>query len=196
MSSHHIIRDQQEPALLVLSLKNTSFELIEQLLEWSPTVLCTPQTFELFLSKNTKFDYLLSNQTNITLQGERPFADFQVVICDQSIDYLQAGLQILSKLGHEFVHVIDDEKFDLLSFEMYDCMCKPIYVNQKGKSFWLKEHFSMWLSANTRLTCSGVKLSSVENLLFDPVQGDLQVVNDGQVAFDVEQPAWLTIYFS
>ncbi|SMO56226.1 hypothetical protein [Solitalea koreensis] len=38
MSSHHIVRDRQEPALLVLSLEGFNEEYLGQLLEWSPLV--------------------------------------------------------------------------------------------------------------------------------------------------------------
>ena len=41
MSSHHIVREKQEPALLVLGLNNFSTELLGQLLEWNPTVITT-----------------------------------------------------------------------------------------------------------------------------------------------------------
>ena len=46
MSSHHIVREKQEPALLVLGLDDFPDELLGQLLEWSPTVIVTADTVE------------------------------------------------------------------------------------------------------------------------------------------------------
>ncbi|RZK41505.1 MAG: thiamine pyrophosphokinase, partial [Pedobacter sp.] len=39
MSSHHIVREKQEPALYIHQLGNFDEEKLGQLLEWSPTVL-------------------------------------------------------------------------------------------------------------------------------------------------------------
>lgn len=46
MSSHHIVREKQEPALLVLSMDAFDEEMLGQLLEWSPTVICSTGTAE------------------------------------------------------------------------------------------------------------------------------------------------------
>ena len=39
MSSHHIARDDQEPALIIANGEMCSQELLGQLLEWSPLVI-------------------------------------------------------------------------------------------------------------------------------------------------------------
>lgn len=39
MSSHHIVREKQEPALLIMDLNGFNDEHLGQLLEWNPTVL-------------------------------------------------------------------------------------------------------------------------------------------------------------
>ena len=41
MSSHHIVRDDQEPALIIANGASCSNELLGQLLEWSPIVIVT-----------------------------------------------------------------------------------------------------------------------------------------------------------
>jgi thiamine pyrophosphokinase len=39
MSSHHIVRDDQEPALIIANGASCNPELLGQLLEWSPLVV-------------------------------------------------------------------------------------------------------------------------------------------------------------
>ena len=39
MSSHHIVRDDQEPALIIANGEACSMELLNQLLEWNPLVI-------------------------------------------------------------------------------------------------------------------------------------------------------------
>src|ERR1700722_2163434 len=67
MSSHHIVREKQEPALLVLGLDDFPDELLGQLLEWSPTVIATADTAEILSSRQIKIDWIItSNPTEVS----------------------------------------------------------------------------------------------------------------------------------
>ena len=61
MSSHHIVREKQEPALLVLGLNNFSAELLGQLLEWNPTVITTRETAPLLHDNGIKIDWVIAS---------------------------------------------------------------------------------------------------------------------------------------
>ena len=49
MSSHHIVRDDQEPALIIANGEVCSSELLGQLLEWSPIVIVLDSAIERIL---------------------------------------------------------------------------------------------------------------------------------------------------
>jgi thiamine pyrophosphokinase len=59
MSSHHIIRDEQEPVLFVLAASNPDFTLVEQLLEWSPVVVVSEASLQLALDWGIKIDKVI-----------------------------------------------------------------------------------------------------------------------------------------
>ncbi|TAG64248.1 MAG: thiamine diphosphokinase, partial [Runella slithyformis] len=61
MSSHHIIRDKQEPALLIANGESCSFELMGQLLEWSPFVVVLDGAAQRVLDLGIKIDVLLGD---------------------------------------------------------------------------------------------------------------------------------------
>ena len=63
MSSHHIVREKQEPALLVLGMDSFPVELLGQLLEWNPTVITTRQTAGLLNDYGIKIDWIITNDT-------------------------------------------------------------------------------------------------------------------------------------
>ncbi len=44
MSSHHVVRNEQEPALVILDLTDSHRAILDQLLEWAPTIICTPES--------------------------------------------------------------------------------------------------------------------------------------------------------
>lgn len=64
MSSHHIVRDNQEPALLILDAETVSFAQVADLLEWSPTVLVCSGSAEKVLSWGIKMDVVLGPATD------------------------------------------------------------------------------------------------------------------------------------
>ena len=61
MSSHHIVRDDQEPALIIANGMECSFELMNQLMEWSPFVLVLDGAIKRVLEMNIKFDAWLGD---------------------------------------------------------------------------------------------------------------------------------------
>ena len=61
MSSHHIVRDDQEPALIIANGASCSQELLGQLLEWSPLVIVLDSAIERVLEIGIKVDVLLGD---------------------------------------------------------------------------------------------------------------------------------------
>ena len=60
MSSHHIVKENQEPALLILNTETIRFEKTQELLEWSPTVIVTEACLEKALGWGIKIDVVLA----------------------------------------------------------------------------------------------------------------------------------------
>lgn len=92
MSSHHIVREKQEPALIIANGEACSEDLLGQLLEWSPFVLVLDGAIDRVLSRGIKIDVL--------------FGDF---------DHLNIDLEDLrsSQFPIEIIHAPDQEKTDL-----------------------------------------------------------------------------------
>lgn len=92
MSSHHIVREKQEPALIIANGEACSDDLLGQLLEWSPFVLVLDGAVERVLSRGIKIDVL--------------FGDFDH--SDSNYDELRQ-----SQYPMEIIHAPDQEKTDL-----------------------------------------------------------------------------------
>lgn len=61
MSSHHIIREKQEPALIIANGEACSMEILGQLLEWSPTVVVLDGAIKRVLDLGIKIDVWLGD---------------------------------------------------------------------------------------------------------------------------------------
>jgi len=92
MSSHHIVREKQEPALIIANGEACSDELLGQLLEWSPFVVVLDGALDRVLHRQIKIDVL--------------FGDF-----DQEIFNFQ-DLKT-SQFPIEIIHAPNQEKTDL-----------------------------------------------------------------------------------
>ena len=91
MSSHHIVREKQEPALIIANGEACSFDLLGQLLEWSPFVVVLDQAIHRVIELGIKVDMLLG--------------DFDADIDLSAIEKSQYPIEI--------IHTPDQEKTDL-----------------------------------------------------------------------------------
>lgn len=68
MSSHHVVREKQEPALIIANGEACSEELIGQLLEWSPTVIVLDGALNRVLSLGIKVDVILGDFDSVDVE--------------------------------------------------------------------------------------------------------------------------------
>ena len=111
MSSHHIVRDEQEPALIIHRMEGFPFESLGALLEWSPTIVCCGPAIEKVRELGVKIDIAIV-----------PFAareKMQQLLAEQSpikilslsdTDYLSSGLQMLCSEKHFVVNVVTSDE--------------------------------------------------------------------------------------
>ncbi len=108
MSSHHIVRDKQEPALIIANGAMCSSELLGQLLEWSPYVVVLDGAIERVVPLNIKFDVVLGDFDSADISGISENQDHIRVVHtpDQNKTDLQKGIEFLIEEGFEAVNII------------------------------------------------------------------------------------------
>lgn len=140
MSSHHIVREKQEPALLLLSLEDFDDEQLGQLLEWSPTVFATPLVAEQLNAFGIKIDWIVSDAETIDIQAD--------------IKYLKtngkpvgiAALDYLVEKGYPAVNVVTDT-FTLDDYLPYIENITLVVFYQQQKIYGVDPGFSKWKPA-------------------------------------------------
>src|ERR1700761_3919385 len=106
MSSHHIVREKQEPALLVLGMDTFSGELLGQLLEWSPTIVATELTAEQFIAQDIKVDLVVGNSSSDQAQSNTNYLPIK------NNDVIGSAFEFLLDSNYGAVNVVTDD-FDL-----------------------------------------------------------------------------------
>lgn len=149
MSSHHFVKEQQEPALIILDTNGIQFEQIAPLLEWVPTVLVTQEEVYTVISWGIKIDIILADlafqKSHFNLLEEQYPVRFLGV---QNGNYLEEALQYLVATKHGAANIIGydhqkafvlEPKLDLLDLVVWD---GPI------RYFPIKNgHFRKWFAA-------------------------------------------------
>lgn len=120
MSSHHFVKEQQEPALLVLNTDQVNYRQIAGLLEWMPTVVVTQKTVFKVISWGIKVDQILANRdfqfNNMGILEEQYPVEF---ININENTHLSAGLAYLIATGHHAANIIQWDQHRTEELESY-----------------------------------------------------------------------------
>lgn len=172
MSSHHIVRDEQEPALIIANGQSCSFELMGQLLEWSPVVMVLDGAIHRVLELGIKLDIVLgdfdkSENWETLLANQQPV---QVVHTpDQNKTDLEKGLDFLIAKGHKAVNILwatgkraDHHINNLSTLAKYKDQITIVMIDDHSRIFNLPHQFTKWYPANQNISL--IPLGSVFGL--------------------------------
>ncbi|MFT6205689.1 MAG: thiamine pyrophosphokinase [Spirosomataceae bacterium] len=110
MSSHHVVREKQEPALIIANGEACRSELLEDLLAWCPFVVVLDSAIYRVNELNVKADVLLGDfdrdELKIEQIQEEQFPIEIVYTPDQNKTDLQKGIEFLIDRGFPAVNVI------------------------------------------------------------------------------------------
>lgn len=107
MSSHHIVKEFQEPALYFDSVDLINFDDVSGLLEWSPFIIANDGSYEKLLSWGIKIDLLISHVEGENLQ-------FKVLTSDNKESNLKSALSYLVEHQHTAVNIVTSQSFSEL----------------------------------------------------------------------------------
>lgn len=180
MSSHHIIREKQEPALLVLGLDNFEDDLLGQLLEWSPTLMVTADTAEQLNAFGIKFDVLVGDE------AEALQSDIKQV-SRGSGSLTQAALSYLIANGYPAVNVVtDDDNLD--DYLAYADRINIVIFNQGKKIYPIASGFTKWKPAQEIVSV----ISKVDDLKITGLQAignsQYKTTDDGFISLTFTDP--------
>lgn len=167
MSSHHIVRDKQEPALLIANGEACSTELLGQLLEWSPTVVVLDSAIWRVLELGIKVDVLLgdfdrrSDGSGLNLDEIRA-QQYPLEIIhapDQNKTDLDKGIEFLIERGYPAVNIVwatgrraDHTLTNMTNMVRYKDRIRLVMLDDHSKIFPLVGRFEKWYEAGTPLS--------------------------------------------
>lgn len=207
MSSHHIVRDDQEPALIIANGASCSNELLGQLLEWSPIVVVLDNAIERVLELNIKVDVLLGDfddDFNAHQYKEKQFPIEIIHAPDQNKTDLEKAFDFLIEKGHKAVNVVwatgkraDHTITNLTLLPSYRNQLKIVILDDHSKVFLLPNTYKKWYTKGTPISL--IPIGKVEGIATENLKYPLndeplvlgyrtgssnEVVNDGLVTIN------------
>ena len=161
MSSHHIIRDCQEPALWIAGDNTCSFELIHQLLGWSPWLIVEAAAVEQVIDWGIKIDALLVPTTEIMHFDTVILNQNPVQVVDYPMNMLDAGLLHLTDKSIDAIHMCTTPKVaqeTQAKFPDYDWVF--FYDNYK-MTFQKQSYWRKWVAIEQKFILEGAQLEVV-----------------------------------
>jgi thiamine pyrophosphokinase len=184
MSSHHIVRDDQEPALIIANGASCQPELLGQLLEWSPLVVVLDSAMERVMELDIKVDVLIGDFDRNFDPEKYQEEQFPIEIIhtpdqnktdlEKAFDYLIArnipAVNVVWATGKRADHTITN----ITTISKYRNVLKIVLLDDHSKIFLLPKKFEKWYTANTPISLipignvTGIRSSN----LFYPLQND------------------------
>ncbi|GAA4521205.1 hypothetical protein [Sphingobacterium thermophilum] len=182
MSSHHVVRENQEPALVVEEVQALSEEYLGQLLEWSPTLITTPQQIDYFLMQDIKIDVLYGVSTDQYQE------DIKVILPEK--DFLTDSIQYLIAHGHKAVNILTKTISEhILSFA--DAINIVLFC-EGIRYVVIREKYEKWKTKGDRMFVEPSQIKSFNGLRY--VEGNIfQVEQDGFVALEMNTDQYIIV---
>ena len=184
MSSHHIVRDDQEPALIIANGAVCNEELLGQLLEWSPLVIVLDSAIERVLELGIKIDVLLGDFDRGFDAEYYRNSQYPIEIVhtpNQDKTDLEKAFEFLIEKGHKAANVIwatgkraDHTITNITNIVRYREKLKIVILDDHSKIFLLPTKFNKWYTKNSVISLIPVeKMNGVSSKnLFFPLKND------------------------
>ncbi|KQS33140.1 thiamine diphosphokinase [Dyadobacter sp. Leaf189] len=162
MSSHHIVKEKQEPALIIANGEACSEELLGQLLEWSPFIVVLDNAIYRVLELGIKIDVWLGDfddPHDFEAIRERQHPIEIVNTPDTEKTDLEKGIDFLIERGFPAANIVwatgrraDHAVTNITNLVRYKDRIRLVMFDDYSKIFPLTGTFEKWYVAGTPIS--------------------------------------------
>ncbi|WP_276373317.1 hypothetical protein [Chryseolinea sp. H1M3-3] len=147
MSSHHFVKEGQEPALFIL--ESVSIHAVEPLLEWVPLIMVADHMLETIIPWGIKIDVVIQHEYSFETLKEVVKDQEPIQILSAHNDILLAGLQFLIQNKNSSVNIICTPTEEILSKieNVGHSLQVDVYDEKEKWSLVVTGNFEKWLPA-------------------------------------------------
>lgn len=203
MSSHHIVRDQQEPALIVEDISEFPIKSLNEMLGWSPTVVCLEKSIVQFSMYGLKVDHAIVEKKKLLTFEEILSHQYPFTLHKSEENSLKQAIYILKESAHPAINIITSKA--RLSEAMREVLAYPeiefsIFTPQAKALLHRKNEYHKWVPKDTQIELESLNkeaLFQVFGFTTDLYNGEigqsrlLVAREDGKVKITCSQPPFL-----
>lgn len=182
MSSHHIVKDKQEPALIIANGQECSDELLGQLLEWNPFVVVLDNAIYRVMHKGIKPDLWMGD-----FDKGHDFEDIREKLYPLEIVHtpnqdktdLEKAVDLLVERGFPAVNIVwatgrraDHTITNITNLVRHKEKIKAVMFDDYSKIFPLPANFEKWYPAGTVLSL--IPVGTVEGITTEGLKYELR----------------------
>lgn len=164
MSSHHIIREAQEPALFIWQAEELAQEELAQLLEWSPTLITREESLDAVLEQGIKVDAVVCTPEKEAEINKRAAAQshIQFIPAASTEEVLSAALLHLQQQGQQAINLLASaptaEAYLLPALAAQRLLPNVVVLTGREKwALYRNGSFTKWLPAQEEVRIQGAQ---------------------------------------
>lgn len=194
MSSHHFVKEGQEPALLILDA--LTFDIAGPLLEWVPLVVVAQPAIDQVLLWNIKIDVVLTKEIHVNdisngLSDQTPLT---ILRHSREESPLISGLNFLISKQQSAVNIFSASAMTTMATA--ERFADKLQINvMDGTLLWsaiATGHFEKWMSAGTITFLKGsLAQQSIGLHGLKEVDDHFESLADGIVRLESDYPFWI-----
>jgi rhodanese-related sulfurtransferase len=194
MSSHHIVRDEQEPAVVIAESKKAYWPLIQQLLGWVPTVIVAEGCIDDILIMGIKIDIVICQEDNIEalkekLQSQQPIK----FLIKNHANVSFSAVKYLKNKGYKGVNIFGE--FDIQKSMIINDQLIAIWHDMQYRYLYSSQNiFQKWVTKNHPFNILQTQEDQIFNLENLKNNGDKTIyisTTDGKVKISSDAPFWI-----
>lgn len=192
MSSHHFVKEGQEPAVFILEA--ISHQHVVSLLEWVPLVMVVDRALEDVLQWGIKIDVVFQYVYDLTQVKEMVKDQFplQIFSCEKD-NLITKGFEFLTSNKFSSVNFISSQREEI--FQFVEKLDTPLQVGIYGEtekwSFVAAGKFEKWMPEGSNVLIKHAPSSPVQMEGVFQTGGDWKTRSAGMVRILTNTPFWV-----
>jgi len=190
MSSHHVVRDEQEPAVIVASPPRDFFPYLSEMFEWSPVVVVLEDALENFLAWDTKLDIVVGKANTIKNFEQQLYSQNPYKLIEAKGNQIECALEVLMKNNHKTAHIFLQESMPSNLQNFVGDNMELVFFTSEMKIVKSKASiFSKWVAKDTQFKMVEGEITSTKNLKQNGVI--FEAIENGFVDFYGKHNFWV-----
>ncbi len=153
MSSHHVIRENQEGALLVLSKRLINLTILESFLEWSPIIVANIECFNFLNKHGIKVDAVIGTDDEFQSQEEELNFQYPIRLIQRNESAIDDGIKFLLSKESSLIYVWEDlQKPQIFELQKDYSTVSLSFVNENNVSHVISScTYEKWFPGNASI---------------------------------------------